>query len=195
MNDYSINAEEGIALKGAPFLEHLPEIYMNDSLLMNIVTVMQNMFLEIEQAVDDLPDIYDSHKTPSEFIGALSELAGFDNYLKLEDEKHKRALITSYFSSSRRRGTAKSIIYAVKTYLDEMFNCDIAVKVEDGKESGKFTVSIGCGPVPFDSEKDNVIKIVDHFKPDNTTAIITYLTDKKDLQESPGVEGGIVADG
>ena len=124
-------------------LRHLPEIYQdppeNSKDLRELLAVFDSILFEnqttdrkfrgLEQIITGIPDLFNCHKTPGDFLPWLKEWVALEYFYDLSDDK-KRELINSIVPLYASRGT--------KSYLEKILSLLFP----------KYKVTVIDGPLP-----------------------------------------------
>ncbi|MEG0338447.1 MAG: phage tail protein [Oscillospiraceae bacterium] len=109
---------DGISLEfpKESFVRYFPEIYQNNDFFDRYISVFQSMLLDIEQEVDNIPQMLDYQSAPPQQVAELASWLGIENKTGLFNDEQLRSLIEGidlYQGKKGTRGALEAVIELV----------------------------------------------------------------------------------
>lgn len=173
------------------FIRYLPDVFeksVNKSeFLMKYMAIFQNLYLEIEDKIDNISDLFDPDMVDNERIRWLADFLNIDNH-HIWDDKKLRKLLKNIGSLYELRGTKEGIEKIVELYtgekpiIIEAFEIDKYYVVDNDVllnlySSNPYTFTVLVKEKYINTEQDysNVEKIIESFKPAHTLSRLISL--------------------
>lgn len=150
-----------------PFAELLPELYCNDTILLEVVEVFEQMYLQNEQYIDNLPELlYNPEKTPDGFLNFLGKLVGIRNENNIFLPVQMRALIPAAYKINRKKGTRGALQELLCIYLSSLCGHvtePVIIEYSDWQKAEMPPLIIAACPQLYKKENDFVVLLPPEF--------------------------------
>jgi phage tail-like protein len=153
------------------FLRYLPEIYRSDevagadarSFLARYLALFESVYLPLQWTVQSFALYLQPGSAPPEWLPWLADWYGFPARIDFLSEETQRSLLARMHDLLERKGTVAG--------LTDLLNALVGAPpiIVDTEEANSFSVTIETKPEWWRQYREDVIKVIDWYKPAHTS--------------------------